>query len=33
MIRYFGDVYSGEVYKIVNDKYHNVYEDNDKLGS
>ena len=31
MTRYFGDVlYSGEVYKIVNDNYHIVYEDDDK---
>jgi hypothetical protein len=31
MTRYFGYVlYSGEVYKIVNDKYHIVYEDDDK---
>ena len=31
MTRYFGDVlYSGEVYKIVNDTHHIVYEDDDK---
>ena len=33
MTRYFGDIlYSGEMYrhKIVNDKYHIVYEHGDK---